>query len=374
MRATFAKIHVDNLYSNYKQIKAIVGGAKVIAVIKSNAYGHGIIEVARYLQEFGVDYLAVAFVNEGILLRESGINVPILVLVPENDTSIEASVDYNLDYAVESYELAYKLSEYSKLKGKKAKVHFYVDTGMGRDGMAHKQAKEIIKKCMALPNLDIVGLMSHFASSESDKKYTYYQLTIFKNLVEELKAEGIEFEIVHIANSGALINCPESFFNAVRPGIALYGYLRNGNGFDTRFKPVMELYSKVISIRKIQAGESVGYGRNFIASKVTNIATIPIGYGDGLKRILSDTLFCLIRGKKYKVVGGICMDEIMVDVGTDEIKMGDEVVLIGAQGDEYISGLELAEKSKTIIYEILTSISTRVPRIFVKNGNQNGSN
>lgn len=368
MRATFAKILIDNLYSNYKQIKAIVDDAKIIAVVKSNAYGHGIIEVARSLQEFGVDYLAVAFANEGIELREAGINVPILVLVPENDTSIEASVNYNLDYAVESYELAYKLSEYSKLSGKKAKVHFYVDTGMGRDGIAHEQAKEIIKKCLALPNLDFVGLMSHFASSESDQKYTNHQLAIFKNLVEELKDQGIEFEMMHIANSGALINCPESFFSAVRPGIALYGYLRNGNGFDTRFKPVMELYSKVISIRKIKDGESVGYGRNFIASTNTTIATVPIGYGDGLKRILSDSLFCLIRGKKYKVVGGICMDEIMVDVGTDEVKIGDEVVLIGGQGNEYISGLELAEKSKTIIYEILTSISTRVPRIFIKNG------
>jgi len=368
MRATFAKINIDNLYTNYKALREIVGKAKVIGVVKSNAYGHGLIEVSRYLQEFGIDYLAVAFVNEGIELRRAGIEVPILVLVPENDLSIEASVEYNLDYAVENYEVAKKISDYAKANSKRARIHFYVDTGMGRDGMPYNNAAEIIKECMKLPNLDFVGLMSHFASSESDGTYTKHQLDIFKKVISDLKDERIEFELVHIANTGAIANFPESIFDGVRPGIALYGYVRNGNSFDMRFKPVMEVHSKVISLRKVLPGESVGYGRAFIATHTTTIATVPIGYGDGLKRILSDALFCLIRGRRYKVVGGICMDEIMVDVGMDGIKIGDEVVLLGQQENETITGWELARKSNTIVYEILTSISNRVPRIYVRNG------
>jgi len=368
MRTTFAKINIDNLYRNYQNLREIVGKAKIIGVVKANAYGHGLVEISRYLQDFGIDYLAVAFVTEGIELRRAGIDIPILVLVPENDLSVEASVDYNLDYAVENYEIAKKISDYAKAKAKRARIHFYIDTGMGRDGMPHSAAVDIIKQSMKLPNLEFVGLMSHFASSDSDVTYTKHQLKIFKSLIKELRQERIEFEVVHIANTGAIANYPESIFDGVRPGIALYGYVKNGNGIDLRFRPVMEVYSKVISLRKIQAGESVGYGRTFVATEPTTIATVPIGYGDGLKRILSDSLFCLIRGRKYKVVGGICMDEIMVDVGCDGIKIGDEVVLLGEQGAEAISGWELANKSNTIVYEILTSISNRVPRIYISNG------
>lgn len=371
MRTTFAKIYIDNLYNNFLNIKRIVGNRKIIAVVKANAYGHGLVEISRCLQEFGVDYLAVAFVNEGIELRKAGIEIPILVLVPENDASINASVDYNLDYAVENYEMVKKLSDYAKLQGKRARIHYYIDTGMGRDGVPVEQAFALIKNCSSLPNLEPVGIMSHFASSDSDLGYTKFQLKSFKGIIEELKGFGFEFEMHHIANSGALFSLPESFLDTVRPGLAFYGYLPIGVNTEYEFKPVMEIYSKVISLRKIHANESVGYGRKFIATRDTTIATVPIGYGDGLPRIASESLYCLINGKKFKVVGGICMDEMMVDVGGEEVRLGDEVVILGQQGGERITGYDLANSSKTIVYEIITSIMQRVPKLYVNNGTKN---
>lgn len=370
MRTTFAKIYIDNLYNNYSNIKNIIGNKKIIGVVKANAYGHGLVEISRYLQDFGIDYLAVAFVNEGIELRKAGITIPILVLVPENDASINASVDYNLDYAVENYEMIKKLSDYAKQQGKNARIHFYIDTGMGRDGIPVEQAFELVEKCSSLPNLEPIGIMSHFASSDTDKDYTRLQLSKFKTLVDELKTGGFEFELCHIANSGALFTLPESYLDAVRPGLALYGYTPNGISTEYVFKPVMEIFSKVISLRKIHKGESVGYGRKFIATHDTTIATVPIGYGDGLPRIASDLIHCLINGRRYKVVGGICMDEIMVDIGNDNVHLGDEVVILGRQGSEIITGYELASHSKTIVYEIITSITQRVPKIYVNNGTE----
>lgn len=371
MRTTFAKIDLDNLYHNFRQIKTIIGNRKIIGVVKANAYGHSLTGIGKALEEFGIDYLAVAFAAEGIALRKFGVEVPILVLVPENDNAIEACVDYNLDYTFETIDVARKISSYALRCGKRAKLHLYVDTGMGRDGVPPEYALELIKECRNLPNIDIIGLMSHFATSESDISYARLQLERFNNVVEDLESSGNKFEIIHIANSGALFSLPESWFNAVRPGLALYGYVPNGNGeIQKDFKPVMELYSKVISKRTVPKGETVGYGRKFVAEQDTNVVTVPIGYGDGLFRNLSQTLFCLIKGKRYKIVGGICMDEVMVEVGWDDIRIGDEVVLLGKQGDESITGFEIASQIGTIVYEVLTNISNRVPRIFSKNEKQ----
>ncbi|MCX7880183.1 MAG: alanine racemase [Ignavibacteria bacterium] len=367
MRATFAKVYIERLWHNFCRLKSKVGNRKIIAVVKANAYGHGLVEISRHLQNFGIDYLAVAYVSEGIELRRAGITAPILVLVPEDDVSVEASVDYNLDYAIDNLSVAQKISSYAKLRGKRAKVHIYVDTGMGRDGISPDYAFEFVKQCFALQNLEPIGIMSHFASSDSDRNYTLFQLNRFKRVIEELEYNGYKFELHHIANTGGVFSYPEALLDAVRPGIVLYGYLPSNSNNSNDFEPVMEIYSKVISTRKVRKGESVGYGRKFIAKVDTNVVTIPIGYGDGFWRHLSENLYCLINGKKYKVVGGICMDELMVDVGNDNINIGDEVVLLGTQGIHTISADELAKIGRTIIYEILTSLSTRVPRIYINN-------
>ncbi len=371
MRTTFAKIDLDNLYHNYQKIRTIVGSRKIIGVVKANAYGHSLIEVGRSLEEFGIEYLAVAFVTEGIALRKAGVEIPILVLVPENDNSIEPCIDYNLDYSFETIEVARKISSYASRQGKRARLHLYVDTGLGRDGISPNFAVELMKESKKLPNIDIVGLMSHFATSESDVSYAKLQLDKFNNIVDELQEYGFSFEITHIANSGALFSLPESWFNAVRPGLVIYGYVPNGiPSLQNDFRPVMELHSRVVSKRKITCGETVGYGRRFVAQKDTNVVTVPIGYADGLFRNLSSTLFCLINGKRYKVVGGICMDEIMVEIGWDDVRIGDEVVFIGRQGNESITGFEIANQMGTIVYEVLTAISDRVPRIFSRNGKE----
>ncbi|MFN3782244.1 MAG: alanine racemase, partial [Candidatus Kapaibacteriota bacterium] len=307
---------------------------------------------------------------EGIALREAGIKIPILVLVPENDVSVEASVDYDLDYAVERFEVVKAISSYAKQKGKTAKVHIYIDTGMGRNGISAERSIELVGKCFNLENINPIGIMSHFASSESDREYTSLQLQRFLNLVESLKANGFEFEMHHIANTGALFSLPESYLDTVRPGLALYGYVHNQTLAPFEFKPVMEIFSKVISLRRLKPGESVGYGRKFIATKETTIATVPIGYGDGLFKSSEEALYCLIGGKRKKVVGGICMDEIMVDVGDDDIKVGDEVVILGSQGEEKITGKDLASFSKTIVYEVITSFSNRIPKVYIENGSK----
>jgi alanine racemase len=368
MRATVAKINVDNLYNNYQCIKRIVGSRKILGVVKANAYGHGIVEVSRYLQEFGIDYLAVAFASEGVALRQAGINVPILVMVPENGASVEAIVNFNLDCAIDNLYLAKKISDYANRNNKNVNVHIYVDTGMGRDGIPPEDAVDFASKIFNLPKINPIGIMSHFASSDSDKEYTQIQFEKFQKVLYQLASAGYTFQIRHIANTGALFTFPESFLDAVRPGLALYGYTPVQSDASCEFKPVMEIVSKVVSLRRVKKGESVGYGRKFVASEDTTIATVPIGYGDGLPRIADGNLYCLIEGKRHKVVGGICMDEIMVDVGNSEVKVGDEVVILGKQGTERITGKELAEKCKTIVYEVVTSVSARVPKIYVENG------
>lgn len=368
MRTSFAKINIDYLYNNYQKIKEIIGNKKIIGVVKANAYGHGLIEISRFLQEFGIDYLAVAFVSEGVELRRAGISTPILVLVPENDASIEASVDYGLDYAIESFDVAKKISTYAKKTGRQAQIHIYVDTGMGRDGLPPEKTLELVRQCYNLSNIKIVGIMSHFASSDRDREYTHTQFLKFQDVLNELEANGYHIELRHIANTGALFTAPESFLDAVRPGLALYGYIPLDYQINAEFKPVMEIYSKVISLRRLKRGESSGYGRKFIAQEDTTIATVPFGYGDGLPRIAGDSLYCLIGGKRRKVIGGVCMDEIMVDVGNDSVKINEEVVILGIQEKEKITGKELATCSQTIVYEVITSISQRVPKIYVKNG------
>lgn len=368
MRTTIAKIDLDKLYHNYLEVRKIIQGRKLISVVKANAYGHGIVRISQALQEFGTDYLAVAFSDEGVILRKNGITIPIIVLVPEKENSIEECVDYDLDYCVDSLYLAKRISDYAKLRNKKARIHIYVDTGMGRDGLHYFSVANFIEEIKKLSHIVLVGLASHFATSNSDLNYAKIQLERFTSVVKLANRLGLHFELIHMANSGAILTLPESFFNAVRVGLLLYGYHPNLT-FDHqhRFLPILEIHSKVVSERIVEKGESVGYNREFVAGVKTRIVTIPIGYGDGFWRRLSSGN-CIIQGKRYPIVGGVCMDEIMVDVGLESnVKIGDEVVLLGSQNGTEISGYELARIANTIVYEITTSLSERIPRIYYNN-------
>lgn len=369
MRTTIAKIDLDKLYHNYLEIRKIIQRKKLISVVKANAYGHGLGRICQALQEFGTDYLAVAFSTEGVVLRKNGITIPIIVLIPENDNSIEECVDYDLDCSVDSFYLTRRISDYAKLRNKKARIHIYVDTGMGRDGLHYSSAVNFIEKVKQLSNIEIVGLMSHFATSNSDLNYAKTQLERFSSVVKSASKLGLHFELIHMANSSAILTLPESFFNAVRVGLLLYGYLPNLTSEQQhKFFPILEIHSKVVSERIVEKGESVGYNREFVAGVKTRIVTIPIGYGDGFWRRLSSGN-CIIQGKRYPIVGGVCMDEIMADVGLESnVKIGDEVVLLGTQNGTEISGYELARIANTIVYEITTSLSERIPRIYYNNG------
>lgn len=365
LRSTIAKINLNNLRDNFLFVKKTAQNSKIIAVVKANAYGHGILEISKFLNKIGIDYLGVAFTDEGAIIRESGLNTPILVLVPDANGDAENIVKYNLDVAVSSIDFCKKLSELAKNKNKVINTHLYIDTGMSRDGIFPDDAIQFMKEFSSLTNLKMNGICSHFSSSDSDKEFSYFQLKRFNECLENLNQQGYIFDYIHMANSAGIFEFPEARFNMVRPGLSLYGYLYSSEtSYAKSLKPVLSLTSKVISVRTIQKGDAVGYNRTFIADKTTRIATIPIGYGDGYPRHLTNLSKCLINGKFYNLVGTICMDESMVEIGSDDVSIGDDVTLIGSQNGLYIGADYLADISGTITYEILTSISARVPRFY----------
>ncbi len=366
MRLTNALINTSNIRHNYHQIKKLAPNSAVMAIVKANAYGHGMIEVSKVLESEKIDYLGVAFIEEAVQLRESGIQTPVIILVPEGGNNAGLYAEYNAEPAVSTIELAKEISEATGKQNKIVNIHLYIDTGMTRDGVYYNEALFFAKKCASLPNLKLKGICTHFSTSGSDIDFAKRQLNLFNRTLDILKSNGIEFEFTHSSNSAAIANLPEAQFSLVRPGLAIYGYVPSGVPEKLmNLIPVLELKTKVLLVRSIQEGDSVGYGREFISKRDTRIATIPIGYGDGYFKTLSHKAECLIKGRRFPIVGTVCMDECMVDIGNFDIKIGDEVVLIGKQGKEFIDANELADKTGTIPYEITTSISTRVPRIVV---------
>jgi len=366
MRGTTAVINTSILKNNYKRVKELAPGSAVMAIVKANAYGHGMIQVSKILSEAGVDYLGVAFIDEAIELRKNKIKTPILVLVPENPENASTFIKYNIEAAISSLEFARALSLEAKKAKKTARIHIYVDTGMTRDGVYPNEALYFVKKCSEMSNIKLVGICTHFSSSGSDLEFAKFQLEQFTRVLKILKGSKYKFKYVHAANSAAIANIPESGFNLVRPGLALYGYSPVKELVDIfNVKPILQLKSRIILIRGIQKGDSVGYGREFISKKDTKIGTISLGYGDGFFKTLTNKAQCIIKGKKYPIVGTVCMDECMVDVGYADVSVGDEVTLIGSQGKAEIWADELAEKLGTITYEITTALSARVPRVYV---------
>ena len=366
MRHTIAQISSKSLAHNIERIKSFSGQSQVIAIIKANAYGHGMVEVATELNKLGINYFGVAFADEGVILRQNGFTQNIIVLVPETNGNAKLCVEMDLTPVIYSYEFAETLSREALASGKTAKGHLFIDTGMNREGLRPHMALGFMQKAVTLPNLKIEGICTHFATSTSNMNFAEDQLTLFNKTLDELKSHGFEFQYKHAANSGAIINLPGSRFNLVRPGMTLYGYPPSEDmGDKLSLKPVMTLKTKVVSVRRIYKGDTVGYGLEYISDQERNIATIPIGYGDGYFRNLTHKAQCLINGKRYDFVGTICMDVSMIDVGDDYINIGDEVVLIGTQKDEFISAYELANLIGTIPYEITSAISARVPRIVI---------
>lgn len=357
----FAEIDLKFLSHNIKEVRKRTGKRSILAVVKANAYGHGAVEVSRFLLREGVSMLGVAFTQEAIQLREGGIDTPILVFFDKYN--IEAYLKYNLIPTVFDFTTAKEISDKAYKQNLQIPIHVKVDTGMGRVGFDVKTALTAILRIVRLKNIRLEGLMSHFSDADlQDKYFALQQIKDFKRIVSSLKAKGIIFKYIHMANSAAVLTMPEAYFNAVRPGIMLYGY---GCSKDNNLKPVLSLKSSILFLKQVPAGTPISYGRTFITKRKSIIATVPIGYADGYNRRLSNQGEVLINGRRAPVVGRVCMDTVMVDV-TDipDINKDSEVVLIGRSGKEEITAADIAEKIGSIPYEVLTSIGQRVKRIY----------
>lgn len=374
-RSCWAEIDLNAIEHNMKEIRRIVNpNSKIAAIIKADAYGHGSVRVAQSALMSGAEILTVSALDEALELRQAGILAPILILGYSEPIYAPFLVEHEITQTVFNYEAAKAISDAAVTLHKLAKVHIKIDSGMGRIGfLPNEKSYAEIERISQLPNLEIEGIFTHFSSAdETDKAYTHMQYHRFREAIDALKARGVEIPIVHCANSAAIIDFPEYHCDMVRAGIIIYG-VRPSDEVDYKkinLVPAMSVKARISNIKFLPANEAISYGRKYITTKEQKIATIPIGYADGYSRRLSNKSSVLINGQKAPIIGNICMDQCMVDV-TDiqgDIKVGDEVVLFGSQGDKSISVEELAAMLDTIPYEILCDIGRRLPRLYVRNG------
>lgn len=371
MRATKAIIHLDNLEYNIRQIKQRISPqTKVCLPVKADAYGHGAVRTAIAAIRAGVSYLAVASVQEGIELREAGIVAPIISLSLPILEEIDSIIEYKLEPLVIDEAFINELNRAAETQHKTVSVHLKIDTGMSRIGCKPSEAVKLATQIMRAKYLRLQGVATHFAvadsETEQDRCFTQQQLDIFKGAVAAIQHTGITIPIVHAANSGAVQAFPEAQFDMVRPGLLAYGYHPLQRGADTLdVKPVMELVTQVVLIKQIRAGTSVSYGRDWTAPEDTYIATLPVGYADGLRRALSPGLKVRIGNAFFPVVGKICMDQCMIDLGPHPwVQRWDEVCIFGTDAHDN-TAQTLADIAGTIPYEITCGIHKRVPRIFI---------
>jgi len=370
--SVWAEVNLDAIRHNIKQLMGITSpGAKFMAVVKADAYGHGADRVASVALEEGAAYLGVARAAEGEKLRLSGIDAPILVLGYTPPSEYSTLLKYNLSQTVYDLEDARELSTAAVKSDKTAVVHVKLDTGMSRLGFqAGEQASvRAILALANLPNLEIEGIFTHFASADSrNKGYTVMQWQKFNMVLDALKREGLEFRYRHVANSAAIIDMPETHLDMVRAGIAIYGYYPSNEVHSERvdLKPAMSVKAVVTHVKRVPPGTGISYGITHVTTKDSVVATIPAGYADGYNRLLSNRGEVLLHGRRAPVTGRVCMDQFMVDVShIPGVEKGDIVVLMGRQGEEEVTADEIATKINTISYEVLCAISTRVPRVYI---------
>ncbi|MFC1621516.1 alanine racemase [Candidatus Omnitrophota bacterium] len=368
-RPTYAEIDLNAMRHNLRKIKGIVGkDMEILGIVKADAYGHGMLEVSRTLLKQGVKYLGVASLDEAASLRAAGIKAKIIVLGSILPQETEGVLKYNAIQAVSDLRIAKALSKLARKKKKNIRIHIKIDTGMGRLGFWHEEAIGFVKTIASLKNLIIDGIFTHFPSAESDAPFTQKQIKDFNFLMKELWRCGIDIPIKHTSNSMALVDFKESHMNMVRPGLIMYGlHPREDLLKRLDLRPVLKLKTKIVHLKSLARGRSVSYGRTYVAGEDTKIATIPVGYGDGYSRHLSNRADVLIKGRRAPVVGRVCMDMTMVYVGhIKDVKVGDEAVLIGSQGKDIIRAEELANLIYTIPYEIVCNIGRRIPRIYIR--------
>ena len=381
---TWAEIDLGALAHNYRELRCVTrSSATMMAVVKADGYGHGAPQVAGVALENGAEFLAVARINEAIMLREAGISAPILLFGHSLPDYVGILDSQNIWAALNTLESAHRISAEAVRRKTTIKAHIKVDTGMGRLGLMTDEiavqstsreqfdrAIKDIKAISALPGIKVEGIFTHFANADSrDKDHALIQLSRFKKILEDLKKHTFQVKYRHAANSAAIIELPESHLDMVRPGIAQYG-LWPSEEVDKQhidLKPVMSLKSRVIQVKEVGSGFAVSYGSTYVTPGPTRIATIPIGYADGYDRILSSSGHMLVRGVRAPIIGRVCMDLTMIDVGhVPDVRLEDEVVVLGSQGNETISADEIAKRIGTINYEIVSSLTSRVPKLYVR--------
>lgn len=377
LHRAWAQINLDNLINNFELIKRAAGGSKVMSVVKADAYGHGAVEVARALESAGTDWFAVSNLEEGLQLRRADITRPILVLgtTPPEYASVLAV--NNITQAVYCSEYAEQLSDFALREGVTVSVHIKLDTGMRRIGFNAADEDEISAAARAcrLGGFEAQGIFTHFASADkdgdNDGTFTDRQFELFCRAVEKIESTGVKFKLRHCCNSAAALTRPEMRMDMVRAGIILYGLMPSKDVQAEGYKPVMSLHAAVSMVKTVAAGEDISYGRTYTAEHDMRVATVPIGYADGYLRAFSGAR--VIAGGGYaKVIGRVCMDQMMIDVTGLDVKAGDTVTLFGGDGTLSIPVEELSSLAGTINYETVSLLSKRITRVYIENGRQIG--
>ena len=380
----WAEVDLKAIAHNIRSLRKLSNpSARLMAIVKANGYGHGANEAAKTALDNGAALLGVARAHEGVSLREAGFDVPVLVMSHSPPSIAKTLVDFDLIQTVSSQQGAEALNSAAAKLDKKITIHLKVDSGMGRLGIqpdcrrcntegldAASSAVEEVASIVRLPHLELEGIFTHFATADdADKTYANQQFEIFMDFIEDLKRAGIDPPVKHAANSASIIDLPDTHLDMVRAGIAIYGLWPSPQVDKSRIdlKPAMALKTRVAHLKKVPAGQKFSYGIIYETAIPTTIATLPVGYADGLNRLLSSNGHMLVCGKKAPIVGRICMDQIMLDVGhIPEVELDSEVVIFGKQGEESITVDDYAARIQTINYEVVCSITSRVPRVYLE--------
>jgi len=367
MRPAWIEIDLSAYSRNLAEVRRKVGGRRLMAVVKANGYGHGMVPVARAAVAAGVEMLGVALVEEGIALRQAAIAAPILVLAPSLPEQAPAVVAHGLEQVVTDRRAAEALSQASVQRERETRVHVKVDTGMGRVGVPPEAAVDFCREVASLPGVRLAGVMTHFAGADDpDLASAHAQLERFQRIVPAVSAALPHASLFfHAANSAAIAFLPESYFDMVRVGQFGYGVPNGPEAIGLSLSPVMTVKARITQIRELPAGQAVGYGGSYILERPSRLGVLPLGYADGYRRVLSNRAEVLLHGRRAPIRGRVSMDQLLIDL-TDlpEVDLGDEAVLLGRQGEDEIPAWELADRAGTIIDEIVTGWHVRLPRVY----------
>ena len=380
----WAEVDLKAIAHNVRELRRITNpNARLMAVVKANAYGHGVVQVTQQALESGAEVLGVARLNEGVALRKAGFDEPVLIFGFTPPSVAGKLIAFDLTQSVWSYQTAEAYSAAAVTAKKSIKIHLKVDTGMGRLGLLPDSrrysstdvrpttnALQKVKAIASLPGLELEGIYTHFATADSlDKTYANEQFELFVDFIDKLHLSGLEMPVKHAANSGAIIDMPETHLDMVRAGISIYGLHPSDEVDKVRIElqPAMALKARVVHLKNVPAGFKISYGCTYETRSPTTIASVPVGYADGYNRLLSSQGHMLVRGQRAPIVGRVCMDQTMLDVGhIPDVSLEDEVVIFGRQGDEAITVDEIASILNTINYEIVSALPDRVPRIYLE--------